>query len=280
MTLRIQSSLSTTGEERTASVRRRNRRRGLVVLPALLTALFSLPAPVARADFWDDLVDFIVPDDVFDIALFIANPIDYLVGLSAAERGAIEALTPGGSPLPAQTKQTLLDLTRGTAFQLTRTDVDLARIEPGDSTLGATWLPSSRRGITLDDVIVLRRSVFDIVMAGNKTAQKLLENPGTDETRAFDLLVPEMVHVRQYQEVGFNGFLVTYAAQIAAEGYDGADYEDEAYQLASRVARQRGGEYCSDLINYYVGKEEERNLTLRVDPCKPKPSLIWLLSGA
>lgn len=54
------------------------------------------------------------------------------------------------------------------------------------------------------------------------------------------ILMHELVHVRQYKELGFFGFLKKYLKEYKEKGYSSISLEIEAYSIAGDFSRRKG----------------------------------------
>ena len=102
---------------------------------------------------------------------------------------------------------------------------------------GDALYSDSIRATTLDDLVVMRDDLYDALF--NEPPRTLAQLRCGQGSRAFrnalEVLLHELVHVRQFDEMGRDAFLATYILQILAEGYEGSDLEDEAFEVSFGV---------------------------------------------
>jgi hypothetical protein len=201
---------------------------------------------------------------------------------------AVECASPG---LSSSAKQVLTDLKNGFRGSFnehgvsggwTSAELSSVRITNEHGPLRDFLIDKDLRdAMTLGNLVIMKDAAFEALTSSKPpSAADLLEGRSTYQfIDAIDLMEHELVHVRQYREIGGSDFSYIYLAQLAEEGYDGAALEDEAYTFGSDVARERGGDYCKEQIDAYQYLEDKRDITLHVDPCAARPSaLIWLAS--
>lgn len=135
--------------------------------------------------------------------------------------------------------------------------------------------------ITLKNTVIFRPALYRALMGehGFFTRQDLRERrvPGIF-VQAIDTLVHELVHVRQYRELGERDFLTIYFQQMAYQGYEHAPLEDEAYAWGSEVAHHTGHYQCLRTAWWYQELSAIREQDLGLFPCTlPTAMLMSIL---
>jgi hypothetical protein len=110
-------------------------------------------------------------------------------------------------------------------------DVRQARLVPRRDS-GVIKLPGNDwDGITIGDLIFLPNATFDALMAWQADPNCLT----AAEQEPLSVLVHELVHVRQYRELGRDGFLNAYLIDVLQHTYQSAEFELEAYAVGDRL---------------------------------------------
>jgi hypothetical protein len=112
-------------------------------------------------------------------------------------------------------------------------EIDRAHILPKRES-GVLDLPKDGYGaITLDSLILLTDAQYDALMSDDFSYDRVAQGRATaDQTAAFFTIMHELVHVRQYRELGREQFLNNYLPDAVVNGYSGVAFELEAYSLS------------------------------------------------
>jgi hypothetical protein len=112
-------------------------------------------------------------------------------------------------------------------------ELDRAHILPQRAS-GVLGLPKEGYGaITLDSLILLQDYQYDALASGDISFDRVVQGRATSaEVDAFYTIMHELVHVRQYRELGREQFLNTYLPDAVVNGYAGVGLEDEAYSMS------------------------------------------------
>lgn len=115
----------------------------------------------------------------------------------------------------------------------TQADVDRARILPHRDS-GVLGLPKDGYdAITLDSLVILQDNLYDALASGDVSYDRVARGEATpDESRAFYVIVHELVHVRQYRELGRETFANQYLRDALVNGYADVSFEQEAYSVS------------------------------------------------
>jgi hypothetical protein len=218
-------------------------------------------------NFVDALVGGQIQNEAAVVAAGLPASIDVLYHLY------LEILVAAGRPIPANVQTIIADLVSpvydGGATGFSFADLQNVKIVSSDLPAAGKFIPSSRLAITLGPVIVVRSDLYnaltDPANAGI-TTNALLNQPvvdvlcteGTttgcarspDFLDGVDKLIHELVHRKQYDILGEEGFLQTYAlstidywAEHKADNVNSA-FELEAYSYEAKIAQVTGGNYC------------------------------------
>lgn len=200
---------------------------------------------------------------------------EFLVETLEAHIAAMEC---AASPLPSGLKSLVSAMQLNAAFSpfgdaapFDTVDVD-RMVLLGDAEQPAKAI-NKKTAITLDRLVIVEQRHFDTLMG--QAAPSLLDlqlgNVDAEYMEALDLLIHELVHVRQYREAGTTQFLADYLAAHSdiRNGYFDLPQEHEAYGSASLVASGVGGAYCESLVGYYEWVSDQTGADMRVGPCRP-----------
>lgn len=92
------------------------------------------------------------------------------------------------------------------------------------------YLRSEFNAITLDDVVIIEDPIFQIIKNWNKNVGDILTET---EKNALKLIIHELVHVRQYREMGKETFINLYLTEAVAKDYATISKELEASKYGS-----------------------------------------------
>ncbi len=115
-------------------------------------------------------------------------------------------------------------------------DVDRVRILPKRHSTANIYLTSGNAAITLDDVVIFKNPSFDILSNWSKKLGEYLTVPEVD---ALALLIHELVHVRQYRNLGAETFINSLLPEfiMSPDDVDERPHEAEA-DTFENIARQ------------------------------------------
>jgi len=181
---------------------------------------------------------------------------DVLNGLFNVMDAHVTQLECAGRPLPAAVKSLVRNLIAD-MDTVPFHDIDLDAVvlvssnEP-TSNWYLDWGGTSRAAITLDDVVLMQAEYFDLLMSV-QTTRDALERAARSDRYAFaiNLLIHELVHVRQYREMGDRTFVLRYLIDALTGDDDKVATEYEAYSLSSENASSVGGYYCWAVTPFY-----------------------------
>lgn len=130
-------------------------------------------------------------------------------------------------------------------------DINSVRIISDTHPTANLYLRNGYDAITLADLVIIRDDKFEILKNWNKSSA----NDLTDEEReALVTMVHELVHVRQYREIGKEVFLNRYLAESVVRGYANISYEREAYRFDAWFENMLGrplscvSDQCKDYV--------------------------------
>jgi hypothetical protein len=202
-------------------------------------------------------LDQVVLPHVFDIA-----------------RADIEAMRLAAVPLPANVKSQisalLQPLVAAGKSRVSVNELTNVKIISESNTNADLYLRDGFGAITLYDLVVLKRGTFAQLTrnAGNFTlaqiqagppqppagatpaqraALEAANKPLVDHIEALLVMIHELVHVRQYANLGLNGFLTNYLIETTLRGYGSDSFEREAYGFENTVAGTIGGTQLVEL---------------------------------
>lgn len=115
------------------------------------------------------------------------------------------------------------------------------------------YLRSGFDAITLDDLVIIRDAEFQILRNWNKDLGAELTS---GEQSALGLIMHELVHVRQYRNIGKEVFLTNYLSEAIAKGYADISMEQEARRNQNRATSILG---TPNLCSTRVTPDPNRN---------------------
>jgi hypothetical protein len=205
----------------------------------------------------------------------IENLADLIAGglpasLSTLYGTYIQILTAVGRPLPDNVQTILADLVspiydggvRGFSFA----DMQNVKIVSSDFPTAGQWLFGNRGAITLGQVVILRSDLYEAlvdpananVTFNDLLTQKVVDVRTTEHAHApnfldaVDTVAHELVHVKQYRNLGQDGFVLTYLLSTldyqARHGGDGTNaFEKQAFTFEADIATLAGRSYCKSV---------------------------------
>lgn len=107
-------------------------------------------------------------------------------------------------------------------------DVNRVRIISDTHPTAKLYLRGDKGAITLDDLVIVRDGDYQILKDWGKIVGEELT---TQQKEALVLMVHELVHVRQYRDMGRETFVNRYISEAIVKGYANIAMEQEAYQV-------------------------------------------------
>jgi hypothetical protein len=128
-------------------------------------------------------------------------------------------------------------------------DLQRVRILPQSHPGADQFITDGRSGVTLDTLVIATDERYDQIMNWNRSWAEVLEGAlSSPERKALFLMLHELVHVRQFRELGRQAFLDEYLPSVLDDGDHGARLEQEAYSIAPRK-----GSWARDVLDAYAG---------------------------
>lgn len=121
----------------------------------------------------------------------------------------------------------------------TQADVENVRVIPHRES-GLLDLPKDGySAITLGTLVIMQDDLYDRLFAppgypDGWSWPYLVAVPAFDNDHTFFTLIHELVHVRQYRELGRETFINQYLPDAVLNGYGSDDFESEAYSVSGR----------------------------------------------
>jgi hypothetical protein len=147
-------------------------------------------------------------------------PVAVMPGAYETIRADLETMRLAGHPIPEYVRVQIRALTEwaGVSTAFTDTDLDNARLLGASHSKAPLYMPSDLhvQGITYDSLILLRERLDEqLTTANDYTAEDIISDPALDAyQQAIETLIHELVHVRQYREMGFDTFMGNYVLQV------------------------------------------------------------------
>jgi hypothetical protein len=128
--------------------------------------------------------------------------------------------------------------------KFTQVDIDNVRILPQRQS-GVLNLPKDGYdAITLGTLVFLRDELYDAIMNAEWSWPDVVLDPiNSVNDTAMYTMIHELVHVRQYRELGRETFLNQYLPDALLNGYANADFEQEAYSVSGQ-----DGSWCETTV--------------------------------
>jgi hypothetical protein len=176
-----------------------------------------------------DLVDDRIPDPT-TIATGGVNSVLYTVAGAYVDTLECKASALGSFKNIAKTIMTL----PGFPGSFADIDLDNVRILPKRES-GVLNLPKDGYdAITLGSLVILQDELYD-ALVGTDWFWPAVVLEWTDVMdRSMFTMIHELVHVRQYRELGREQFMNVYLRDAVLNGYANADFEEEAYSVSGR----------------------------------------------
>ena len=119
-------------------------------------------------------------------------------------------------------------------------DVDEIRIIARSRTaLGSLYLREGYGAITLGNVVILRDHFFEqLDLWDHPWGEARFGHLTQEEEEALSILIHELIHIRQYREIGKEQFINRYLTEALKSGYGSISMETEAYDFQSWADKQ------------------------------------------
>jgi hypothetical protein len=178
----------------------------------------------------------------------------FLPGARVVVSAEIALMTAQGKPIPDPVKAVLRGLLKqywsaGTA-KFDPRDIDEARIISNANTLASPYLRSNYRAITLGQIVVVNDASLRTLTGLFPSLQTMIADPAANaaQIEAALLLVHELVHVRQYRDIGFSVFIDQYVFEAIQREYANISFEQEAYGFEHKVHDEQLASYAPPRI--------------------------------
>jgi hypothetical protein len=172
-----------------------------------------------------------------------------LPGARQVVAGEIQLMRTQGQRIPDPVKAVIRELLQsywsGGTAKFDQQDIDNVRIISSSNALAAPYLQSGFDAITLTDVIIVDKATFPTLTAAFPTLATLRgdQTGRAAQISAALLLVHELVHAKQYRELGFSVFLDQYLFEALQHGYSSISFEQLAYDFGEKVRREQFTNY-------------------------------------
>jgi hypothetical protein len=184
-------------------------------------------------------------------------------GLSELLDFDVAVLSNAGSVAPDHVRSLIRDLTApmyngGVGNGIANyADMDNVRLISSDFPTAEPYLVGPRLAITMGPVIIMKPEIINPLFdAANNGVDytKFLTDPSVDPAyiAAVDTFIHELVHVRQYADLGRVNFYTQYLGNIIAKDADptNSSFEQEAYTYEFLLTELQGGRYCATRKDY------------------------------
>ena len=196
-------------------------------------------------------------------------------GLLGIAQAHFAALAARGASLPQPVQAIVNAIAARAALQgltsFTSQDVRSIKILSEADPDADVYLRDWADAITLGAVIVMKEAFFRplVEATGPEVTLPHMLSGGLSAAliNAIDLLVHEMIHVRQYQDLGTENFMVNYLLETLVVGYGNDSFEREAYTFAALMADVHEGIWCSETRAAHTTHIEEFGLALEPVTC-------------
>ncbi len=124
-------------------------------------------------------------------------------------------------------------------------DIDRVRIVSETHPTAKLYLKEGYNGITLDNLVILKDDMYIILRNWNKIPSDSLNEK---EILAVQLIIHELVHVRQYRNMGKEVFINRYLAEDLIKGYPNIEMERQAYQFGNWAFKMMVEVECKNYV--------------------------------
>lgn len=117
------------------------------------------------------------------------------------------------------------------------------------------WIVKDQYATTIANLVIFRDEIFQRLINLKMPPSWLSLSNSEGDFCAVSTLVHELVHVRQYDEIGINAFIYNYLGQLGKAGGNEVDgeYEREAYGFENQFALNApgdGGTRCNKISSF------------------------------
>jgi len=213
----------------------------------LLGCALLAPANPAHADIFDSIGDGLV-----DVGAEVAGGFTGAIGFVGA--AYVDQLDDEAVGLPPAFADIIREFMNLEDFPgaFTEEDLQRARILPASHPGAGQFVTDGHSGVTLDDLIVVKDARYDPIMEWNRSWAEVLGGEiSSAERKALFLILHELVHVRQFREMGRQAFVDEYLPSVVRDGDHGARLEKEAYRMAPR-----NGSWAREVLDAYAAMIE------------------------
>jgi hypothetical protein len=223
-----------------------------------------------------DLLTKILMDQIANAAdLLTGTTLDLAINVVAADS---DSMYYRAKSVPSVWKEYVKALVApiydGGASGFNHSDLDGMRIISSSDWNGQMYLQGAANAITLGQLVVVKSSIYDLIM--NQTISSSLYD--NDRLNAVEVLIHELVHVKQYRTLGRTRFLKEYIFQnmLNLFKYCQDSFEKEAYSYGARVAQTWDGPYCKATKTQHNDKIKECGLSLDLLTCSQSAGVCAL----
>ena len=230
--------------ELNTGIRRALRWGPLTVLGCALLGSANTSHAHALADIFDTIGDGLV-----DVGAEVAGGFTGAIGfVGAAYVDQLEDDAVGLPPAFADIIREFMNL-EDFPGAFTEEDLQRARILPTSHPGAAQFVTDGHSGVTLDALIIVKDARYDRIMGWDRSWDEVLGGEmSCAQRKALFLILHELVHVRQFREMGRQEFLDEYLPSVVRDGDHGARLEQEAYRMAPRK-----GSWARAVLDAYAG---------------------------
>lgn len=196
------------------------------------------------ADLFDDLGDGLV-----DVGADVAGGVSGAFGFVGA--AYIDELEDDAVRLPRAFADIIRAFMNLEDFPGAFAEEDLRRVRilPASHPGAEQFVTEGHSGVTLDTLVIVTDHRYDAIMNWNRSWSEVLEGEmSSAERKGLFLMLHELVHVRQFRQLGRQAFLNEYLPSVLRDGDHGARLEREAYRIAPRK-----GSWTRDVLDAYAG---------------------------
>lgn len=147
----------------------------------------------------------------------------------------VDQLAADADPLPAAFWAIIAEFMALESFPHAFAEDDLARVRilPESHPGAQGFLPADHSAITLDALVILKDERYAAIAAWNSSWEDVVVSSLTAEADdALFTMLHELVHVRQFREMGRDRFLSEYLAVALQSGEHDVPLEAEAYAIS------------------------------------------------
>lgn len=169
-----------------------------------------------------------------------AEPEPLSVASVLADKGGqyVDGLARAGVELPRPVAAVVREFMALESFPDAFGDADVRRIRivPGRQPGAGQFLRGGQAAITLDSLVIFEDGRFDALMGFDASFDEVVSGALTPAQDAgLFTLLHELVHVRQFRDLGRERFLSEYLADLLSRGEQAVELEQDAYSVAPGV---------------------------------------------